>query len=90
MACEPRCPSPTSTSYCDRCDLLVGPAPLHVTDVERRDDGVLVVTVESPRGLMGCPTCGVVAVSKGRRTVKLVDAPAFGSSSKECLSTTFN
>ena len=79
-ACEPCCPSPTSaSSYCDRCDLLVGLDPLRVTGVDRRDDGMLVVTVESPPGLMGCPSCGVVAVSKGRRTVELVDAPAFGA-----------
>lgn len=40
---------------------------------------MVVVTVESPPGLMGCPVCGVVAVSKGRRTVELVDAPAIES-----------
>nr|WP_233275971.1 ISL3 family transposase [Isoptericola variabilis] len=59
--------------------MLVGLAPLRAIDVERRDDGALVVTVESPPGLMGCPACGVVAVSKGRRMVELIDAPAFGA-----------
>lgn len=28
--------------------------------------------------LTGCPVCGVVASSHGRRTVRLVDAPSFG------------
>src|SRR3954453_18204335 len=38
----------------------------------------LVVTVESPPGVVGCAGCGVVARSHGRRTVELVDAPCFG------------
>jgi len=69
------------TSYCDRCDLLVGLDGLHVLAVDV-DDGPaghrLTVTVESPPGPMGCPVCGVVAVSHGRRVVTLVDAPSFG------------
>ena len=40
----------------------------------------LVVTVESPPTPMGCPLCGVIAASHGRRSVVLVDAPAFGQS----------
>ncbi len=64
--------------YCDRCDLLVGLPGLHVTGVERDDGGRLRVTAESARQLVGCPTCGVVASSHGRRTVRLVDAPSFG------------
>ena len=64
------------TSYCSRCDLLVGLAGLHVIAVER-DDGadLLSVTVESPPAVTGCPTCGVVAHSHGRRDIRLVDAP---------------
>jgi transposase len=56
-----------------------------VIEVERDDGGGdgrgragLIVTVESARGPVGCPTCGVVAVSRGRRMVALVDVPAFG------------
>ena len=64
--------------YCDRCDLLVGLDGLHVVGVERDDGGGLRVTVESARQVMGCPACGVVASSHGRRTVRLVDAPSFG------------
>ena len=66
-----------SDTYCDRCDLLVGLPGLHVTQVVRADPG-LTVTVESPPTPTGCPTCGVIASSHGRRTVVLVDAPAFG------------
>lgn len=69
--------SSLSSGYCGRCDLLVGLEGLHVTGVEIVDD-VVIVQVESPPGLMGCPACGVVAVSRGRRTVELVDIPAFG------------
>ena len=64
--------------YCDRCDLLVGLDCLHVIGVERDEGGGLRVTVESARTVMGCPSCGVVASSHGRRTVRLVDAPSFG------------
>ncbi|TWE10495.1 ISL3 family transposase [Rudaeicoccus suwonensis] len=64
-------------SCCARCDLLVGLPGLHVTDVGERDYG-LIVTVESPAGLMGCAACGVVAESHGRRVHELIDAPSFG------------
>ena len=64
--------------YCINCDLLVGLDGLHVVGVERDDGGGLRVTVESARTVMGCPACGVVASSHGRRTVRLVDAPSFG------------
>ncbi len=29
--------------------------------------------------MMGCPSCGVIAASHGRRTVRLVDIPCFGA-----------
>ncbi|HRA07891.1 ISL3 family transposase [Phycicoccus elongatus] len=64
--------------YCDRCDLLVDLPGLRVVVVERDARDRLVVTVESPPGPMGCPSCGVVAVGHGRDAVELVDAPAFG------------
>lgn len=62
--------------YCDRCDLLVGLDGLHVVGVERNDTG-LTVTVESAPRAGGCPVCGVVAESHGRRKVTLVDTPCF-------------
>jgi transposase len=58
---------------------LVGLPGLHVIDVTRTERNVLVVTVESPPVVTGCPACGVVACSHGRRTVTLVDIPCFGS-----------
>ena len=67
--------------YCVKCDLLVGLAGLHVVAVEGvqvpRGDG-LVVTVESAPAVMGCPGCGVIVCSHGRRTVELIDTPCFG------------
>jgi transposase len=66
------------SSYCSRCDLLVGLDGLHVLAVDRDEGaGVLTVVVESPLCPMGCRTCGVVAHSHGRRDVALVDAPCF-------------
>ena len=64
---EPTLCCPCSGGYCDRCDLLVGLPGLHVIAVERDEgDGSLTVTVESEPGVMGCPTCGVVAHGHGR------------------------
>jgi len=63
--------------YCSRCDLLVGIDGLHVTGVDQDNNGALRVRMESPRRLTGCPACGVVAHSHGRRDVKLIDAPSF-------------
>ena len=70
------CCAATTPSYCDHCDLLVGLEGLHVVDVEKAHD-VLVVTMESASTTVGCPTCGVVAESHGRRTTTLVDIPCF-------------
>jgi hypothetical protein len=66
-------------TYCDRCDLLVGLPGLHVIKVVAvKAGGGLTVTVESPPEPTGCPICGVIAASHGRRAVVLVDAPCFG------------
>ncbi len=66
-----------ASTYCANCDLLVGLAGYHVVDVEE-DGPRLVVTIESPPGPMGCPACGVVAVSRGRRVHEVADSPCFG------------
>ena len=76
MSCCAACGCSPS-AYCGNCDLLVGLEGLHVLDVVAADEH-LRVRVESPPGLMGCPTCGVVALSHGRREVQLIDAPCFG------------
>jgi transposase len=64
--------------YCDRCDLLVGLAGFHVADVtehQTRRGPALRIVVESPPREEGCPVCGVIAHSHGRREVRLVDVP---------------
>jgi hypothetical protein len=67
------------TTSCTSCDLLVGLDGLHVVAVASDEArGRLRIQVESPPALMGCPVCGVVAHSRGRREVRLVDAPWFG------------
>lgn len=68
----------SAAAYCDRCDLLVGLDGLRVIGVERRGDGALVVDAESPPGPVGCPQCGVVAESAGRKVLVLTDAPMGG------------
>ena len=66
--------SAPGTDPCPRCDVLLGLDGVEVVAVER-DDGRLRVTVQTPWALMGCPDCGVVASSRGRRTRVLHDVP---------------
>ncbi|MEJ1093033.1 ISL3 family transposase [Microbacterium istanbulense] len=85
---------------CSRCDLLLGLDGVHVEHVERGDE-VLVVTVSSPATPAGCPSCGVVAVGRGRRQRLLHDVPGatrvlivwrqrvWRCSDAECLRKTF-
>lgn len=49
----------------------------HVTAVDARAD-VLVLTIQTDADAAGCPGCGVLAESRGRRVHELADAPAFG------------
>lgn len=70
---------PLAVSYCDRCDVLVDLGGLRVVGAARRDDGVLVIDVESAPALVGCERCGQVAVSRGRKILELVDAPMGGA-----------
>ena len=56
------------------CDVLLGLDGVEVVAVER-DDGRLRVTVQTPWALMGCPDCGIVASSGGRRARVLHDVP---------------
>ena len=54
------------------CEILVGLGDVNVLSVD--EDGTAVtVTVETRATIAGCPACGVVASSKGRRPVSLVD-----------------
>jgi transposase len=53
---------------------------MHVLAVDRRPDR-FVLTVESDADIVGCPSCGVVAVGHGRRRRVVADAPCFGAAS---------
>ncbi|TCN39313.1 transposase IS204/IS1001/IS1096/IS1165 family protein [Kribbella orskensis] len=57
---------------------MFGVEGVHVLAATRRDDGTLVLEVETDQVLAGCVSCGVVAVGHGRRVVRLHDAPCFG------------
>lgn len=73
------CPT-SKISYCHDCDLFAGLEGLHVTAVDRpAKKTALIVWVESAKTLTGCPDCGVVAVSAGRREVELIDAPVYAA-----------
>jgi len=54
------------------CEILVGLGDVNVLSVEG-DDTSLVVSIETKATTTGCPDCGSVATSKGRRGVSLVD-----------------
>lgn len=68
--------APATPAYpCSRCDLLLGlEGVVHVEAVERDPDR-LTVTVATPPTVMGCPSCGVIAASRGRRRRVLHDVP---------------
>lgn len=59
-------PARVAAGYCDRCDLLVGLSGVHVVAVDEPSLGWLRVVVETPAAPMGCRSCGVVAVARGR------------------------
>ncbi|MBA2455397.1 MAG: transposase, partial [Nocardioidaceae bacterium] len=64
--------------YCARVDALFNLDGVHVIDVGWRRDR-LSLTVETHPGPVGCPACGVLAASHGRRLRRLHDIPAFGA-----------
>ncbi|MDQ2849815.1 MAG: hypothetical protein M3Y49_03620 [Actinomycetota bacterium] len=66
---DPTLCCPNEHGYCDRCGPLIDLQGLRVIAVERFASGALRVEVESPPGLLGCATCGVVAHGHGRRPV---------------------
>ncbi len=70
-------------SYCARVDALFNVPGIHVVDVGWREDQ-LVLAVETGPTLAGCPGCGVVAESHGRRSRRLHDIPAFGAPVELC------
>ena len=67
-----------TTAFCARCDVLLGlQGVVSVENVERSPD-LVTVEVSSSWRLVGCPDCGVVAASRGRRTRVLHDVPHAG------------
>lgn len=74
-----RCPvAPATTDPCNRCDMLLGLGCVRVESVDR-SPGRLAVTISTPWRLVGCPDCGVVAPSRGRRARRLHDVPHAGT-----------
>ena len=63
---------------CGRADAIFDVAGMHVLDVRNDAEGRLIVTVESDQVQTGCPSCGVIAASHGRRPRMLHDAPCLG------------
>ncbi len=49
-----------------RTDEIFGVEGVHVLGVTTRDDGVLVLDVETGEDLTGCASCGVIALGHGR------------------------
>ncbi len=72
------CTCGSGASWCARTEELFGVDGVHVLDVTTRDDGSLLLDVETGEELAGCASCGVVAVGHGRRVVRLHDTPCFG------------
>jgi transposase len=64
--------------WCARADAIFDVPGMHVLDVNDDDRGRLVLTVESDQVQAGCPSCGVIAASHGRRPRMLHDAPCLG------------
>ena len=64
------------------CELLVGLPAVTVLGIDDVEDGPIRVHLERSESRTGCPACGVVAESKGRRLVELVDLPVYGRSSR--------
>jgi len=72
--------------YCARVDALFNLPGIHVIDVgwgaesgEQDAREQLLLAVETGPRPMGCPACGVVAASHGRRVRRLHDISAFGA-----------
>jgi transposase len=64
--------------WCARADAIFDVLGMHVLDVNEDVRGRLVLTVESDQVQTGCPSCGVVVISHGRRPRTLHDAPCLG------------
>ena len=74
--CLPTCSC--ESTYCGRCDVLVGLDGFHVIDLDAGRARLRVMVESALPGPVGCPVCGVIAHSHGRRERRLVDIPSFG------------
>ncbi len=72
------CTCGPGASWCARTDELFGVEGVHVLAASTREDGTLVLDIETDADLVGCTSCGVVATGHGRRVVRLHDTPCFG------------
>ena len=59
------CTCGSGVRWCARADEIFGVDGVHVVAVSRREDGLLVLDVETDVVLAGCPSCGVVATGHG-------------------------
>jgi len=64
------------------CDLFAGFSDVTLLDLRTKDDGSLVMRIETRPRIVGCPTCGSIAQSKGRSPVELIDLECFGRATR--------
>jgi len=86
QACSATLPARVAVGSCDRCDLLVSLPGVHMVTVDEPQHGQLRV-VETPAAPMGCRSCGVVAVARGRREVSLTGDTEQGGTADKATTT---
>ena len=64
------------------CELLVGLPAVTILGIDDFEGEPIRVHIERADSKTGCPEGGVVAESKGRRVVELVDLPVYGRPSR--------
>jgi hypothetical protein len=64
------------------CDLFAGFSDATLLGLRSQDDGSLVMRIETRARVIGCPTCGSIAQSKGRSSVELIDLECFGRATR--------
>lgn len=64
------------------CDLFAGFSDATLLSLRSQPDGSLVMRIETLPVVVGCPTCGSIAQSKGRSPVELIDLECFGRATR--------